>query len=267
MRTNPYPSDLTDAEWALLEPLVPPAQDLGRPRKTDLREVINAISYRNRNGCTWRALPRDFPPWRTVYNYFQQWRDDGTWTALNDALRGAARHAALAMRAKVLEVAAQAMEAAPEDLELAGGVVSVRGTPSRSMTLADVARAADNPANLPPGEDPGLEVASRWLTDATGSTFSNACHICTCEVDRATGQVRILRYVVSEDCGVMINPMVVEGQVQRRSLRLRCASPTLDGGIECHARCDTQGPRAPEACAVRSPGRAMIGDPLLVRAA
>jgi putative transposase len=94
MRTNPYPSDLTDAEWALLEPLVPPAQDLGRPRKTDLREVINAISYRNRNGCTWRALPRDFPPWRTVYNYFQQWRDDGTWTALNDALRGAARHAA-----------------------------------------------------------------------------------------------------------------------------------------------------------------------------
>ena len=91
MRAEPYPSDLTDAQWAILEPLVPPAHDLGRPRKTDLREVINAIFYRNRNGCTWRALPRDFPRWRTVSNYFQWWRDDGTWGALNDALRSEVR--------------------------------------------------------------------------------------------------------------------------------------------------------------------------------
>ena len=73
MRPNPYPSDLTDARWAILEPHVPPARTCGRPRKTDLREVVNAIFYRNRNGCTWRALPRDFPPWRTVYNYFIRW--------------------------------------------------------------------------------------------------------------------------------------------------------------------------------------------------
>ena len=85
MRTEPYPSDLTDAQWTIIGPLVPPARDLGRPRKTDLREVINAIFYRNRNGCSWRALPRDFPPWRTVYNYFQRWRDDGTWGTLNGA--------------------------------------------------------------------------------------------------------------------------------------------------------------------------------------
>jgi putative transposase len=87
MNRNAYPSDLTDAQWAILGPLTPPPHPCGRPRKTDLREVLNAILYRNRNGCTWRALPHDFPPWRTVYNYFQRWRDDGTWAALNDALR------------------------------------------------------------------------------------------------------------------------------------------------------------------------------------
>src|SRR3954447_7123393 len=87
MSRKPYPSDLTDAQWAILQPLTPPPQPCGRPRKTDLREALNAIFYRNRNGCTWRALPHDFPPWRTVYNYFQSWRDHGTWQAIHDALR------------------------------------------------------------------------------------------------------------------------------------------------------------------------------------
>jgi putative transposase len=94
MRTKPYPSDVTDAQWAILEPLLPPARPCGRPRKTDLRDVVDAIFYRNRNGCTWRALPHDFPPWRTVYNYLTAWRDDGTWGALNDALRRQVRLAA-----------------------------------------------------------------------------------------------------------------------------------------------------------------------------
>src|SRR5262245_18538075 len=91
MRPNPYPSDLSDTRWALLEPYLPAPHPCGRPRETDLREVLNAIFYRNRNGCTWRALPRDFPRWRTVYNDFRTWRDDGTWGALNDALRGEVR--------------------------------------------------------------------------------------------------------------------------------------------------------------------------------
>jgi putative transposase len=94
MRPTPYPSDLTDAQWAVLEPLLPKDQPLGRPRKTSLRRVVDAILYRNRNGCTWRALPHDFPTWSTVYNYFTRWRDDGTWRALNDALRGQVRRAA-----------------------------------------------------------------------------------------------------------------------------------------------------------------------------
>jgi putative transposase len=87
MSRKPYPSDLTDAQWAILEPLIPPSRPGGRPRKTDLREVVNAIFYRNREGCTWRGLPHDFPAWKTVYNYFQWWTWDGTWQKLNDALR------------------------------------------------------------------------------------------------------------------------------------------------------------------------------------
>ena len=94
MRPKPYPSDLTDAQWDILEPLLPKDQPLGRPRTTSLRRVVDAIFYRNRNGCTWRALPHDFPTWRTVYNYFTRWRDDGTWGAINDALRGQVRREA-----------------------------------------------------------------------------------------------------------------------------------------------------------------------------
>src|SRR4051795_12375958 len=94
MRTTPYPSDLTDAQWAVFEPLLPPASALGRPRKAEPRDLVDAILYRNRNGCTWRALPRDFPPWRTVYNYFIRWRDDGTWQSIHDTLRGEVRRRA-----------------------------------------------------------------------------------------------------------------------------------------------------------------------------
>ncbi len=87
MKPKPYPSDLMDGQWAILEPLLPPARTGGRPRKTEMRSVVNAIFYRNRNGCTWRALPHDFPPWRTAYNYFAAWKRDGTWRAINDTLR------------------------------------------------------------------------------------------------------------------------------------------------------------------------------------
>lgn len=86
MTRKPYPSDLTDEQWAFLEPLIPPARPGGRHRETDVREVVNALFYRNRNGVGWRALPHDFPPWRTVYNYFRAWQADGTWEAIHDTL-------------------------------------------------------------------------------------------------------------------------------------------------------------------------------------
>jgi transposase len=87
MSREGYPSDLTDAQWQLIQPLLPAAKPGGRPRKHDLRAIVNALFYLNREGCTWRALPHDLPPWRTVYDYFVAWRDDGTWEAVNGALR------------------------------------------------------------------------------------------------------------------------------------------------------------------------------------
>jgi putative transposase len=97
MRRKRYPSDLTDAQWAVLEPWIPPPRPGGRPRKTDMREVVNAIFYLTREGCSWRALPHDLPPWKTVYNYFEGWKRDGTWDRILTALRlgvrrGAGRH-------------------------------------------------------------------------------------------------------------------------------------------------------------------------------
>jgi putative transposase len=94
MRRKPYPSDLTDAQWGLLDPLLPPARPGGRPRKHDLREVLNALFYLNREGCSWRALPHDFPPWKTVYNYFRAWTQDGTWDRVHEALRQQVRRQA-----------------------------------------------------------------------------------------------------------------------------------------------------------------------------
>jgi putative transposase len=82
-----YPTDLTDTQWAILEPLVPPCKHGGRPRIVDIREVINTILYLNRTGCQWDMLPHDLLPKSTVYEYFAQWRDDGTWTKFLDALR------------------------------------------------------------------------------------------------------------------------------------------------------------------------------------
>lgn len=94
MSRQPYPSDVTDAQWALLEPLIPPALPGGRPRTVDMRAVVNALFYRNREGCSWRALPHDFPPWKTVYNYFQWFHWDGTWDKLLKTLRQKVRIAA-----------------------------------------------------------------------------------------------------------------------------------------------------------------------------
>jgi transposase len=77
------PSNLTDAQWARLEPLIPPAKSGGRPRKTNMREAVNAILYLLRAGCPWRYLPRDrFPPRSTVYNIFRGFQRDGVWDAL-----------------------------------------------------------------------------------------------------------------------------------------------------------------------------------------
>ena len=82
-----YPSDLSDAEWKVIEPFLPKAKGLGRPRTVDLREILNGIFYVQRSGCQWEMLPHDFPPHETVYKYFQKWRRKGIWQAIHDRLR------------------------------------------------------------------------------------------------------------------------------------------------------------------------------------
>jgi putative transposase len=82
-----YPSDLSDHEWEILAPLIPPAKPGGRPRKWPMRKVLNATFYLLRSGCQWRMLPRGFPPWSTVHHYFRMWRLDGTWEKINAVLR------------------------------------------------------------------------------------------------------------------------------------------------------------------------------------
>ncbi len=87
MNRPPYPSDMTDAQWELIQPLIPPAKPGGRPREVNMRDIINGIFYLTRSGCSWRMLPHDLPPWGTVHDYYRKWRLDGIWTRIHDALR------------------------------------------------------------------------------------------------------------------------------------------------------------------------------------
>lgn len=91
---KPYATDLTDEQWAILEPLIPPAKHGGRPREVNMREVVNTILYLNRTGCQWDMLPHDLLPKSSVYDYFARWRDDGTWQMMMDTLRAQVRTAA-----------------------------------------------------------------------------------------------------------------------------------------------------------------------------
>jgi carbon-monoxide dehydrogenase large subunit len=126
---------------------------------------------------------------------------------------GAIAETAAVLRERLIAIAAHRLEAAPEDIELADSRASVRGTPDVNVSFSTLARMAYlEPERLPPDVPPGLEASARYKA-RTGSIFVNATHVCTCEVDVTTGKVTLLRYIVSEDCGPMINPNVVEGQI------------------------------------------------------
>src|SRR5437660_9971662 len=88
---KPYRTDLADAQWKRIKPLIPPAKPGGRPREVDMREVLNTLLYQARTGCQWELLPHDLLPKSTVYDYFAQWRADGTWQRIVDALRRTVR--------------------------------------------------------------------------------------------------------------------------------------------------------------------------------
>ncbi len=86
-----YATDLTDEEWQVLAPLLPPEKTGGRPRKYPMREVLNGIQYVLRGGCAWRLMPHDLPQWQTAYQTWRAWRQDGTWVRMHDQLRDAIR--------------------------------------------------------------------------------------------------------------------------------------------------------------------------------
>ena len=85
-RRRAYPSDLTDAQWGVIAPMIPDATLGGRPRKADKREIVEAILYFLRAGCAWRLLPHDFPPWQTVYYSFRRWEREGVWARIHHTL-------------------------------------------------------------------------------------------------------------------------------------------------------------------------------------
>ena len=139
----------------------------------------------------------------------------GTFASRVAVLAGtSAMHAAAEVRRKALAVAASHLEVAPEDLTLDGGRIAVRGMPDRGLPLGEVAAIASAPRPgyaLPSGLDPGLE-ASAYVS-VTQSTYSSGAHAAVVEIDPETGAVKVLRYVAVDDCGTIINPLVVEGQV------------------------------------------------------
>ncbi len=129
------------------------------------------------------------------------------------SIAGSVQAAAERVRARMQRLAAHLLEAAPADVVLDGGRATVRGFPDRGVTVAELARAAHAPParGLPDGVEPGLCATVHF--DPPGPTFSGAVHVAVVEVERATGGVRVLRYVVVEDCGPVVNPTIVEGQI------------------------------------------------------
>ena len=91
MSRDAYPSDLTNEQWSLIKPKIPPAKPGGRPRTVNIREVVNGIQYLVRTGCAWRLLPHDFPAWGTVHYYYRKWRLEKVWQAIHDRLHAQVR--------------------------------------------------------------------------------------------------------------------------------------------------------------------------------
>ena len=127
-----YPSDLTDQQWEIIEPLIP-VHRLGRPREVDMREVVNTIFYLNRSGCQWDMLPHDLLPKSTVYDYFAQWRDDGTWQRILDALRQQVRVGRRRESRAPVPAASTARRSRPPKSATNGGTTAARRSPGGNV--------------------------------------------------------------------------------------------------------------------------------------
>ena len=139
MERNPYPSDITDEQWSLIEPRIPPAKHGGRPRTVNMREVINGILYLNRTGCSWRMMPHDLPPWGTVHYYYRRFRREGVWQDIHDRLREQVR-----------------VEAGKEKTPSAAII------DSQSVKTAEKGGAAGTTRERKSAEESGISWSTRW---------------------------------------------------------------------------------------------------------
>ena len=141
MTPQRYPTDLTDGEWAILEPRIPPAKAGGRPRGADAREVLDAVRCLLRSGGAWRLLPREFPPWPTVYACFQRWQADGTWERIAGALRRDLR-AALRRRPEPSAAALDSLTVKASEKGDPAATTRGRRRPAASGTSSSAPRAS-----------------------------------------------------------------------------------------------------------------------------
>jgi putative transposase len=138
-----YDTDLTDAAWALIAPMLPAARPGGRPRKINIRAVLNAIFYLLRTGCQWRLLPREFPGWSTVYHYFRAWKNAGVWTCIQRSMYQQARgQAGRAACPSVVIMDGQSVKTT-ERGGIRGFDAHKRVTGRKRHILVDTPRAAD----------------------------------------------------------------------------------------------------------------------------
>lgn len=138
--TERYPSDITDSEWALIAPMIPPPRPGGRPRDTDMREVFNAVRYVLRTGCQWRQLPKDFPPRSTVYNYFWEWTRYGVLDRIHHALLVQCRE----MEGREASATAAIIDTQAVKATEKGGATPIRSatTPARKPRASNAMRSS-----------------------------------------------------------------------------------------------------------------------------
>jgi putative transposase len=147
-----YPSDLTDSEWTILEPLLPAAKLGGRPRSVDLRRILNGIFYLLRSGCAWRYLPREYGPWSTVFHYFRRWRLDNTWACiqavLHERVRIQAQRESMPRAASIDSQSVTSTEQGGPHCDAGGKQVNGRKRHLLVDTLGLLLKVVVHPANL-----------------------------------------------------------------------------------------------------------------------